>query len=109
MFCKHLKIQKRFSHRGLRELRDKIIDKEKNITKNRKKEGGQVRRYSPWAGGLGTFAWSDIIDRISACQKAGGQKNRYEDLFFEFVACFIYENRQSLEAVKLQDKFGLLY
>jgi len=54
------------------------------------------------------FAWSDIIDRISACQKAGGQKNRYEDLFFELVVCFIYENGQPLDSVNLPDKFGLL-
>jgi len=40
-------------------------------------------------------------------EKAGGQKNRYEDLFFVFVVCFICNKRQSLEAVKLADKFGL--
>ena len=44
-FGKHHKIQKRFSHRGLRELRDKIIDKEK-------KDGGHGSTSSPQAGSI---------------------------------------------------------
>ena len=45
---------------------------------------------------------------LTAGEKAGGQKNRYEDLFFVLVACFINDNRQLLNLVKLPDKFGLL-